>query len=120
MFYSPYQQKVTAGVIGKYLDTLTRGLVAYMSPFQIHHATNSMKQGCCIVLQLHFEVDTFCNISDVNVMRMCEAPINMDENYCLFNFWTFNSNLFLKTHYLELIAKLRILLQTARMDQYFG
>ena len=120
MFYSHYQEKVTSGVIGKYLNTLACSLVACVFPFKMHHATNSMKQGCRIVLQLHFQVNKVCNVSDANIMRIRETPIIKDENDCLFNFWTLNSNLFLKTHCLELIAKLRILLQMVREKQYLG
>ena len=45
-----------------------------------------MKQLFRIVLQLHFDIEKFCNVASANKMRTHEAPINMDEKKSLYQF----------------------------------
>ena len=58
---------------------LTCGMVVIMFPCRMHHA----KQGFSIELQLHFEVDASCNVSNANDIRSHNASIKMDENDAL-------------------------------------
>ena len=63
---------------------LTCSIIVRVFLCLIHHATNPMKQGFRIVLQLHFEADQFCDVENANGMRLHEAPIKIDENDGLF------------------------------------
>ena len=65
---------------------LTCGLVLFVFPCHMHYATNHIKQVFNTVSHLHFEVEKFCNVVNVHEIRACEAPINMNEKYGLFQF----------------------------------
>ena len=67
-------------------NALTYGLVARALSCIMHHVTNPMKRRFRVLLQLHFKVDTFCDIPDTNKVMMHEATINMDENDYLFEY----------------------------------
>ena len=45
-----------------------------------------MKQVFSTVLQLHFEVETFCNVVNEHEISACEEPINLNEKDGLFQF----------------------------------
>ena len=64
--------------------TLTCKMIAIIFISRMYHESNPMKKGFRVLLKLHFEVDTSNDVANANLIRIHDAPINMDEKDYLF------------------------------------
>ena len=104
-YFRDYEKKVCSDET----HDLTCDLVALTFPCCMYHATNTMKQGFHVALQLHLEIEQICNVAIVNEIRAQEVPINMDDKYGLFTFLRIQLQDFFTMCHKEIISKRKVI-----------